>query len=511
MDFLLSVNDLNKTFRGVHALRDYRLTLAPGEFLGIIGPNGAGKTTLFNLLTGLVQATGGSIVYDGREISRRRADQIARLGIARTFQKIRLFQALTALENVRVALQSQAQAALWEVLLSAPRFVTQERALVDRAMELLAVVKLDAVAHEPVRQLSYNQQRRLEIASALALAPRLLLLDEPTAGMNPTVRAVTIDKAMKADYAAAKAEWLAEFREDLETFLTTELIEGAVIPGRFELPVLADAQYCAFVDPSGGRQDSFTLGIAHREGDAGRIILDRLEERKPPFAPLDVIKEFSEIIKVYGIGRVTGDKYAGEFVSRSFEDAGIRYDAAKQDRSAIYLEFEPLLAQGQVELLDNKTLFAQLRGLERQTRSGGRDRVDHYQGGHDDVANAAAGACVMAAADRAYNFEVAIIPNGPEDDWEELRERVRRAEAKPMPEDTPEVKALCTEEFVVRYFAALKFYDQGISGAAKHLGIEPALLSQWAGLYHDWIYAVVQRKGAEIERKIKELRDNGSV
>jgi branched-chain amino acid transport system ATP-binding protein len=183
---LLSVHGLNKAFRGVHALRDYHLALLPGEFLGIIGPNGAGKTTLFNLLTGLVKATSGSIVFDGQEISRRRADQIARLGIARTFQKIRLFQALTALENVCVALQSQTRAALWEVLLSAPRFVAQEQTLIDQAIGLLAHVGMDVAAHEQVLRLSYNQQRRLELACALALRPRLLLLDEPTAGMNPT-------------------------------------------------------------------------------------------------------------------------------------------------------------------------------------------------------------------------------------------------------------------------------------------------------------------------------------
>lgn len=183
---LLTVNGLNKSFRGVDALRDYGLELPAGEFLGIIGPNGAGKTTLFNLLTGLVKPTSGSIVFAGREIGGYRADQIARLGIARTFQKIRLFQALTALDNVCVALQSQSRTALWEVLLSTPRFIGQEQTLVDRALRLLARVQLDTAAYEPVIQLSYHQQRRLEIACALALAPKLLLLDEPTAGMNPT-------------------------------------------------------------------------------------------------------------------------------------------------------------------------------------------------------------------------------------------------------------------------------------------------------------------------------------
>lgn len=230
-----------------------------------------------------------------------------------------------------------------------------------------------------------------------------------TRDMNPCIKQGVIDKALKEDYSAARAEWLAEFREDLETFLATELIESAVISGRYELPFVSGMNYCAFVDPSSGRQDSFTLGIAHKDKDSGRVILDRIEERKPPFAPLDVIKEYAEVMKRYGVYRVSGDRYAGDFVSRGFEDAGVHYEAAEKDRSGIYLEFEPLLAQGQLELLDNKGLFAQLRGLERQTRSGGRDKVDHYQGGKDDIANSTAGACVLAAAGRNYNFEITVF------------------------------------------------------------------------------------------------------
>ena len=108
------------------------------------------------------------------------------------------------------------------------------------------------------------------------------------------------------------------------------------------------------------------------------------------------MREFSQIIKSYGISAVTGDKYAGEWVKRAFQDCGIKYIHSDLNKSEIYLEFEPLVAQGQVELLDNKTLFSQLRGLERRVRSGGKDQIDHYPGGNDDLANAAAGACVIS-------------------------------------------------------------------------------------------------------------------
>jgi hypothetical protein len=225
--------------------------------------------------------------------------------------------------------------------------------------------------------------------------PDVLVWKAPTKAMNPTIQDCVIDKALKDDYSAAKAEWLAEFREDLEVYLSTEMIEAAVIPGRFENGRIEGINYLAFTDPSSGRADSFTLAIAHR--DNGKIILDRLEERRPPFAPQDVAKEFSEILKLYGIHRVTGDKYAVGFVEESFREGGIRFEASKLNKSEIYLEFEPLMAQGRVELLDKKRLFNQLRGLERRTRSGGKDSIDHYPGGKDDISNCCAGVVVKVS------------------------------------------------------------------------------------------------------------------
>jgi len=190
---LLTVTDLHKSFRGVHALHGYRLELRQGDLLGVIGPNGAGKTTLFNLLTGLVKPTKGRITLGDADITGMRPEAVARRGIARTFQKIRLFQSLTALENVRVSAQIHEKASLGRVLLSSPGFTRRERAVTDRSRALLARVGIGDVAGETVNRLSYNQQRRLELACALGLSPKFLLLDEPTAGMNPTETAAMID------------------------------------------------------------------------------------------------------------------------------------------------------------------------------------------------------------------------------------------------------------------------------------------------------------------------------
>ena len=154
--------------------------------------------------------------------------------------------------------------------------------------------------------------------------PDVLVLKAPTKAMNPTIQDRVIDKALKDDYSAARAEWLAEFREDLETCLSTEMIEAAVIPGRFENGRVEGITYSAFTDPSGGRADSFTLGIAHREKE--KVVLDRLEERRPPFAPQNIAIEFSEILKSYGIPRVTGDRYAGEWVTKAFKEEGIIFE-----------------------------------------------------------------------------------------------------------------------------------------------------------------------------------------
>lgn len=220
----------------------------------------------------------------------------------------------------------------------------------------------------------------------------------PTRLMNPTISQDLIDRDMALDPEAARSEWEAEFRSDLEGFLAIEALEACIVQGRYELPPQLASnlnfQYRAFCDPSGGRKDAAALAIAHKEG--GRTVLDLARAWKAPHDPAQVTKEMAAIVKSYNVFRVTGDRYAGAWPETEFHKHNVAYEPSQKDKSAIYIDFLPLVNSGNVELLDIKPLAAELRSLERRTRSGGRDLVDHPPKAHDDLANAAAGACVMA-------------------------------------------------------------------------------------------------------------------
>ena len=184
-DPLLDVRGLSRSFRGLQALSDYDLRLPAGTIHGVIGPNGAGKTTLFHVLSGFLRPSAGSIRFEGHEIAGLPAYRVARMGIVRTFQNIRLFGDLPVIDNVKAGLQSHAPRSLVGTLLSTPGFREQERALTARARELLVLFGLDQHRDRLARHLPYGDQRRLEIARAVATDPKILLLDEPNAGMNP--------------------------------------------------------------------------------------------------------------------------------------------------------------------------------------------------------------------------------------------------------------------------------------------------------------------------------------
>ncbi len=187
---LLEAKNVTHYFGGLCAVSQLDLELRSGELVGIIGPNGAGKTTIFNLITGVYRATQGSIVLSdgpgkGVDLVGRTPNQITRLGVARTFQNIRLFKEMTVLDNVRTAHYSLVQYGPFEALFHSGRHRAEERRITDNSMDLLSAFNLDRLADEPAKNLPYGSQRRLEIARALATRPRLLLLDEPAAGMNP--------------------------------------------------------------------------------------------------------------------------------------------------------------------------------------------------------------------------------------------------------------------------------------------------------------------------------------
>jgi len=183
---VLRAEHVTKNFGGLSAVKDVSIEIPQYAIVSLIGPNGAGKTTLFNMLTGLCRPTQGTILLGGRDITRARPDRITGFGVARTFQNIRLFGAMTATENVMIGHHVRMRSGLWGSILQPPRVRREERETRARARELLAYVGLpEAAAAQLASQLSYGDQRRVEIARALASEPTVLLLDEPTAGMNP--------------------------------------------------------------------------------------------------------------------------------------------------------------------------------------------------------------------------------------------------------------------------------------------------------------------------------------
>jgi branched-chain amino acid transport system ATP-binding protein len=198
----LEVKGMTRRFGGVTAVDGVSFAVDRGEVFGIIGPNGAGKTTLFNLVTGLTPPTSGTLLHDGTDITTARPHQVARRGIARTFQNIRLFPELTALENVMIGRHCHTRSGLFSGVLGLGPAGAEERAVRKRARELLALMGIAGRADVKARNLPYGDQRRLEIARALALEPQVLLLDEPAAGMNPNEKTALTDfmRRLRVDF-----------------------------------------------------------------------------------------------------------------------------------------------------------------------------------------------------------------------------------------------------------------------------------------------------------------------
>lgn len=211
-----------------------------------------------------------------------------------------------------------------------------------------------------------------------------------TREMNPSVPQKVIDKALDRDRSSALAEYMAEFRSDIEDFVSLEVVERCVAPGEIERAPAPGVRYFAFVDPSGGSNDSMTLAIAHSAGD--QVILDAVRERKPPFSPEEVVADFATLLQAYGVSTVTGDRYGGEWPREAFRRKRISYQLAPKSRSELYRDLLPHLNSRRVQLLDDPVLVAQLVSLERRVSRGGREMIDHAPGAHDDRANAVAGA-----------------------------------------------------------------------------------------------------------------------
>jgi hypothetical protein len=226
--------------------------------------------------------------------------------------------------------------------------------------------------------------------------PDILVWQSDTRTMNPTISQDLIDRERQKDPSAAGAEWDAQFRSDIESFLTLDAIEAcAVVPG--ELPPDVGTVYHGFVDPSGGRADAFTLCLAHSDRWTGKLIVDCLRGWQPPLNPESVVGEIATILKSYRVNRVVGDKYAGNWVSSAFDKVGITYLPAAKPKSDLYLHLESLVNTFRAEIPKSKQLITELVNLERRRSKSGKDQVYHPPRGSDDYANAVAGALYILA------------------------------------------------------------------------------------------------------------------
>ena len=238
----------------------------------------------------------------------------------------------------------------------------------------------------------------------------ILVWNAPSLVMNPTLSPKVVERAVAEDPTAAAVEYCVAcglFREDVDSYVERSVVEACVIRGRKELAPRGDVTYSAFCDVSGGRHDDAALAIAHQEGPI--VVVDLVERYKAPHNPHVVVARMADTLRRYGATEATGDAYAAEWTKTTFEEMGIAYRRATRNawkdgipsevakpKSQLFLELLPRLSSGTVELPDDDTLVAQLSNLQRRTRSGGRDTVDHPPGGKDDVANAVAGAAVTA-------------------------------------------------------------------------------------------------------------------
>ena len=231
----------------------------------------------------------------------------------------------------------------------------------------------------------------------------VMFVNADTLTANPTMDEAIIAQAFEEDAQVAGSEYgsggFVQFRSDVQRLCTAEALDlctdwdrPLVLPPCFEGPRL----YHGFVDPSGGSSDSMTMAVAHRD-PSGRFILDGYRERKPPFSPDDVVREFAEILNAYRVAKVAGDRYSGEWVRESFRSHGIAYQHSELTRSEIYIAFVALLNSARVKLPGDKRVRAQFESLERRASRSGKETVDHLPGSHDDVANSCAGALCLAS------------------------------------------------------------------------------------------------------------------
>jgi hypothetical protein len=234
--------------------------------------------------------------------------------------------------------------------------------------------------------------------------PLVLVAQGASRTFNPSLPESVVARAYERDPASAAAEFGAQFRSDIESFISLEAVQACVTPGVYERGPQRDVCYHSFADPSGGSADSFTLAIGHYVYGQQTVVVDALRETKPPFSPEAVVDEYARLLKRYGIGRINGDKYAGIWPAAEFGKVGITYEQSVKPKSDLYVDLLPLINSSRIELLDHDRCINQLCGLERRTARSGKDSIDHSPGNHDDVANVVAGLSAIATQYGGYDL-----------------------------------------------------------------------------------------------------------
>lgn len=382
------------------ASREYRR--APGEFIyiGIFGPDRKQATGTFRYVVGLL----------------RSVPSLEALIVSEAKESVELSNGVI-IEVITSSIAAPRGRSYALVIIEEAAFLpTDDSANPD--VELLRAVR-PALARVPASLLCvvsspYGRKGVLWIAwQKYHDKPDgdVVFVQAPTLTLNPTFDARAIEKAFEEDPSSAQAEFGAQFRTDVESFISRDAIDAVVVPDRLELPRVAGVRYVGFLDFAGGAVggDSAVLAIAHEERSEPRdprierrdiAILDLAREFRPPFSPEQVCAEFSTALKTYGISTAVADRWAGQFPVEQMRKHGITVTASDRAKSDIYKDFLPVINSGGCELLNLPRLIAQLAALERKTARGGRDSIDHPPGQHDDVVNAVAGAMTLTTGGR---------------------------------------------------------------------------------------------------------------
>ncbi|WP_323847022.1 hypothetical protein [Microbulbifer magnicolonia] len=364
---------------------DYRSKLAPGEVATVIivAADRKQARSVMRYIRGLIESCPmlqAMVVRDGQE-SIELVNRCVIEVMTATHRGIRGYTVCCAILD---------EIAFWMVDGASP-----DREIINALRPSLATLngKLIALSSPYARRGVLWESYRRHFGSDSA---RVLVAQAPTLTMNPTLDESVVAEAYENDPTAAAAEYGAQFRTDVEGYVTVETLDRCTRPSQLEIMPDSRSTYTAFVDPSGGSADAFTLAIAHQDKDE-RVIIDCTRAVRPPFSPESVVDEFCKLLKTYRIREVRGDAYAGEWPREQFNKRRISYIRSDKNKSELYKDLLPLLNSGNIELPPDNQLHRELLGLERRTTRGGRDSIDHAPGAHDDLANAIAGVANFTA------------------------------------------------------------------------------------------------------------------